>query len=107
MAVVANYYTELIQTYSGKLLISIGDCLSFSFHSLSLLILMATNKRFYREMKYLCRKSNPADNRGEFIKLPNGGVNNNKNNNNNSNINNIENINNNIDCISTQEVTVI
>jgi hypothetical protein len=60
---------------------------------------MATNKRFYREMKNLCRKTNPGDNRGELIKL-NGGVNNNKNIENNNNTNNIE-------IILTQDITVI
>lgn len=53
LAVVANSYTELIKTLSGKLIISIGDSLSFSFHCLSIIILMITNKRFFREMKAL------------------------------------------------------
>lgn len=67
LAFVANYYTVLIQTYSGKLIISIGDCLSFSFHCLSIIILMVTNKRFYREMKTLfCKKK--IDSRNECIK---------------------------------------
>ena len=37
LAVVANSYTELIKTLSGKLIISIGDSLSFSFHCLTVL----------------------------------------------------------------------
>jgi len=52
-AVVTSVLNAYLETYGdlGKLLITICDCISFSFHALNFLILLLTNKRFLREAK--------------------------------------------------------
>ena len=45
-AVVSSMYNALIQSYTGTVLLFLGDTLQFSYHSLNLIILLITNKKF-------------------------------------------------------------
>ena len=61
-AVTSVYFSILIQTFAGKIVILLCDGLSFSYHALNILILCFTNKRFYTQLKclFLEEKSNQA-----------------------------------------------
>ena len=49
-AVVSSYYNVLIQSYMGKVFIFIADSLTFTYHALNFVILIITNKQFYRKI---------------------------------------------------------
>ena len=48
---VAAYYSELVTSYKGQVLLVAGDSCGFSYHALSIIILSVTNKRFFRKLK--------------------------------------------------------
>ena len=52
------FYSELVTTQAGRLVIILLDSLEFSYHGLSFVILMMTNKKFALEFRALlpCRK---------------------------------------------------
>ena len=52
-AFISQYYDVLIISYTGKIILFSGDCISFSFHALSIIILSLTNKRFLNKLKTL------------------------------------------------------
>ena len=52
-AVVSSMFNVLIQSYTGTVLLFVADSLQFSYHSLNLIILLITNRKFSRKLKYL------------------------------------------------------
>ncbi len=52
-AIVTSFLNSFLQSSGdlGLLVITICDCITFSFHALNFLILLLTNKRFQRELK--------------------------------------------------------
>ena len=50
-AVISQFYDVLIISYTGKIILFSGDCISFSFHAFSIIILSFTNKRFFNKLK--------------------------------------------------------
>jgi hypothetical protein len=58
-AVMSSLFYARLQSLSnlGNLIITIGDSITFTFHSLNFSILLFTNKRFARELKKYLGKS--------------------------------------------------
>ena len=52
-AIISQYYDVLIISYTGRIILFSGDCISFSFHAFSIIILSLTNKRFSKKLKTL------------------------------------------------------
>ena len=48
-AVVNFFIGDLLQTYSGMLIITLGDTLCFTFHAMNIFSLLAANKKFRQE----------------------------------------------------------
>ena len=47
-AVISQFFSILIQTETGTIVLYIGDNITFSYHALTIVILMVSNKEFYR-----------------------------------------------------------
>ena len=60
-AVVNFFIVELESTYTGYVIMSIGDLLCFSFHALNIISLLVTNKRFRLEFNSLLRFQEATD----------------------------------------------
>ncbi len=61
-AIAGGYYlTELLQTDSGKVILFICDNILFTYHSINLIILMISNKQFWRECKIMVTKKNQVE----------------------------------------------
>lgn len=60
-AIISGYYfSKLIRSKFGEIILLICDNLTFSYHSFSLLILLASNKKFYKEFKLMFRVRNKS-----------------------------------------------
>ena len=59
-AVVNFFIADLIQTYTGNVVIVLGDTLCFSFHSLNIISLLITNKRFRDEFRCIFLLKTPG-----------------------------------------------
>ena len=52
-AVISQFYSVLISSDIGNIIIYVGDCFTFSFHAYTIIIFRVTNKEFSRKLKYL------------------------------------------------------
>ena len=52
-AIVSQYYTTLLNTYFGRVVLFFCDDLTFSYHALNVIILCVFNKLFIRELKII------------------------------------------------------
>ena len=50
-AVISQFYSTLIMTETGTALIFLGDCITFSYHAFTIIILCLSNKEFLRKLK--------------------------------------------------------
>ncbi len=50
-AIASQYYNILLQTYTGLIVLNVSDCIGFSYHAFSVIILCLSNKHFYRKFK--------------------------------------------------------
>ena len=50
-AIASQYYDILVLSFSGNVLLSAADCLSFTFHAFNLVILCASIKEFMRRWR--------------------------------------------------------
>lgn len=57
-AIVTSFLNSVLQSsgHWGLVIISVCDCITFSFHALNFIILIVTNKRFFREVKSFYKK---------------------------------------------------
>jgi hypothetical protein len=52
-AIVSIYYGSLVDSNYGRTLIQVGNTIGFSYHALNILLLIFTNRKFYKELKIL------------------------------------------------------
>ena len=50
-AFTSKYYSNLVSSTNGHMIILFCDCFCFSYHGLNIIILCFTNKRFFRQLK--------------------------------------------------------
>ena len=50
-AVISQFYSALVVSENGNIVIYVGDCFTFSYHAFTIIILSFTNKEFSRKLK--------------------------------------------------------
>ena len=50
-AISSQYYGFLLSSYIGNVILFSADCIAFSYHSLTILILCLSNKQFLRKIR--------------------------------------------------------
>ena len=68
-AIACQYYTTLIMTPHGIVLVLIADCCAFTYHAFNIVILSTTNKLFRRKLiELFCKRKTSATSKESHVK---------------------------------------